>query len=82
MSRCRKKTIRKLLAAITEGVGKGELSFSEGDDGLVMAPDGLLPLKLKASKEDGHHSVSIRISWQEKSVVKAGKKSLKVNGLK
>jgi amphi-Trp domain-containing protein len=77
-----KKTIRKLLASITDGLEKGELTFSDGGEEFVMTPDGLLHLKLKASKEDGRNRITICVTWQEQSAVKSGKKSLKVNGLK
>ncbi len=76
------KTIRKLLQSITDGLEKGELAFSDGVNEIVMAPDGLLHLKLSASKEDGRNRMSIRVTWQEQSDVKSGKKSLKVNGSK
>ncbi len=76
------KTIHKLLQSVTDGLEKGELSFSDGDNQIVMSPDGLLHLKLSASKEDGRNRVNIRITWQDQSDTKAGKKSLKVNSLK
>jgi len=75
-----RKTIRKLLASITDGLEKGELTFSDGDNQIVMSPDGLLHLKLSASKEEGRNRINIRITWQDQSETKAGKKSLKVNG--
>ncbi|MDQ6996948.1 MAG: amphi-Trp domain-containing protein [Mariprofundus sp.] len=74
------KTIRKLLASITDGLGNGKLTFSDGDDQMIMTPEGLLHLKLSASKEEGRNRVSIRLSWQDQTELKAGKKTLKVNG--
>ncbi|MBN4077176.1 amphi-Trp domain-containing protein [Mariprofundus ferrooxydans] len=74
------KTIRKLLTSITDGLEKGELTFSDGDHQIIMSPNGLLHLKLSASKEDGRNRVNIRVTWQDQSGTKAGKNSLKING--
>ncbi|MCW8963644.1 MAG: amphi-Trp domain-containing protein [Gammaproteobacteria bacterium] len=73
------KSIRKILEAVTEGIEKGKLVFSDEDDKIVMKPDGLLELKLTASQEDNRQRVNIRISWQEESKKKGSKKRLSVS---
>ena len=42
-------SIRKLLEAITDGLAKGKMSFSDGDGEIVLEPDGLLRLKVTAT---------------------------------
>lgn len=73
------KSIGKILQAVTEGIDKGKLVFSDEDDKIVMKPDGLLELKLTASQEDNRQRVNIRISWQEESKKKGSKKRLSVS---
>jgi len=62
-----RKTIRDILAAINQGIGKGKLSFSDEDDRIVMEPRGLLHLKLTASQEDDRQRIDIRITWQKEN---------------
>jgi len=58
------ETIRELLGALTEGIGKGKLTFTDDDGEIVMHPEGLLHLKLRASRDDNRNRVDLRISWQ------------------
>jgi len=73
------KSISKILEAITEGVAKGKLVFSDEDDKIILSPDGLLELKVTASQEDNRQRVNVRISWQVESKTKNNKKSLTVS---
>jgi len=74
-----KKSVSKILDAVTEGIAKGKLVFSDEDDKIIMKPDGLLELKITASQEDNRQRVNIRISWQEESKKKGSKKRLSVS---
>lgn len=71
------KSIRKLLEAITSGIERGELSFSDRDGEILMHPRGLLELKLTASEEEDRHRLDIRISWSAEEELEVGE-SLKV----
>jgi len=73
------KSISRILEAVTDGIAKGKLVFSDEDDKIVMKPDGLLELKVTASQEDNRQRVNIRISWQEESKTKGRKKRLSVS---
>ncbi len=70
-------TIRHLLKAITKGVDKGELSFQDEDGEILLRPQGLLNLKLTASREDGRNRLTLRITWQEEIETAKRKRSLK-----
>jgi amphi-Trp domain-containing protein len=72
------ETIQGLLKALTKGLARGKLTFSDEDGEIVMQPRGLLALKLTASKEDGRNRVNVRITWQDAEKATKGKKSLKV----
>jgi amphi-Trp domain-containing protein len=58
------ETIRDLLEALTDGLGKGRLTFRDDEGEIVMHPEGLLRLRLKASRDDNRNRVDIRITWQ------------------
>ena len=57
------KSIKALLTPIEEGLGDGEISLEDEDGRLVLAPEGLLRLKITAGSEEGRQKLSIRISW-------------------
>jgi len=59
-------SIQTILEALTEGMAKGKLSFSDDDDSISMAPDGLLNLKLTVSQEDNRNRINLRITWEDK----------------
>ncbi len=73
-----RNSITKLLQAVSDGLEKGELSFSDDESEINLAPSGLMHLKLSASKEEGRNKFSLRVSWQEPSEIEH-KRSLKVN---
>lgn len=70
---------RDLLAAITDGLDKGRLVFSDEADRIVMKPEGLLNLRVTASQDERQDRVSIRITWQPDQKRKTGKKKLSVS---
>ena len=67
-------SIQTILEALTEGIAKGKLSFSDDDDSISMAPEGLLNLKLSVSQEDNRNRINLRITWEDRQK-KALKKS-------
>ncbi len=73
-----KKSIRDILEAITSGVAKGKISFSDEDDKIVMRPEGLLDLKITATQEENRNRFNIRISWQVEEKTVNRKKQLSV----
>ncbi len=73
-----RKTIAELLKAITKGLAKGKLTFSDEDGEIVLEPEGLLNLKVTADQEEMRHRLNIRITWHPQEKVKA-KKPLSVS---
>jgi amphi-Trp domain-containing protein len=71
-------TIQELLAALTKGLGKGKLTFSDEGGRITLHPEGLLNLKLTASQDEGRHRVTVRITWQVEEERAKAKKSLKI----
>ena len=72
------KTIAELLKAVTKGLSKGKLTFSDEDGEILLEPEGLLNLKITADQEEMRHRLNIRITWHPQEKVKA-KKPLSVN---
>ena len=73
-----KKSIQDILKAITSGIAKGKVTFSDEDEKIVMRPEGLLDLKVTAGQEDNRNRFNIRISWQVDDSSEKKKKSLSV----
>ncbi len=71
-------SIQGLLKALTRGVARGKLTFSDEDGEIVMQPEGLLDLKVTAVKEGDHNRVTVRITWQDAEPKRKGKKSLQL----
>ncbi len=72
------KSIQDLLKAISSGIAKGKITFSDEDDKIVMRPEGLLELKVTANQEENRNRFNIRVSWQVEDKVEKKKKSLSV----
>ena len=68
------KTIQEILKALTKGIARGQLSFSDDDGEILMEPGGLLNLKVTASQEEAYNRVSIRITWQSEEKSKPKKR--------
>ncbi len=71
-------SIQTILKALTEGIAKGKVSFSDEDDSISMAPDGLLNLKLIVSQEENRNRVNLRITWEDREEKKLKKSRLSV----
>ena len=72
------KSIQTVLKAITAGIAKGKVTFSDEDEKIVMRPEGLLELKVTATQEDNRNRFNIKVSWQVDDGRENKKKSLSV----
>ncbi|MCK5648138.1 MAG: amphi-Trp domain-containing protein [Gammaproteobacteria bacterium] len=72
------KSILAILKAITKGIEKNELTFSDEEDTIIMHPRGLLALKVSASQDGNDNRVNIRIKWQTEPDKKKQKSSLSI----
>ena len=73
-----RRTIQDILKAITKGIGKGRLTFSDQDGEIVLEPEDLLNLKVTASQDDMRNRITLRITWQAEDKAKP-KKPLSVD---
>jgi amphi-Trp domain-containing protein len=60
-----RKSIRKYLKAIMEGVGKGTLSLADENGEVSLNPDGLMHLSVQVQSERDRRRLSITIDWRE-----------------
>ena len=67
------KSIQEILKAVTKGIAKGKLTFSDEDGEILMEPEGLLNLKVTASQDEVQNRVNIRITWQSEEKPKRRK---------
>ncbi|WP_121061475.1 amphi-Trp domain-containing protein [Chachezhania antarctica] len=61
-----RKSIKALLEAVTKGVGKGELTFSDDDGSFTLEPDGLMTVRIRGEKSDGACRFDISVTWSER----------------
>ncbi|MBO6892688.1 MAG: amphi-Trp domain-containing protein [Roseibium sp.] len=73
-----RKSIKALLEAVTKGIGKGELTLGDGEDELVLAPDGLITLRVRAERSNGSNRIDLRMTWTEAAEAPRQKADLKV----
>ena len=73
------ESIKAILKAITEGIQKKEITFSDDDDSILMHPKGMLNLKVTASQDGNDNRISIRIKWQTEPDKQNKKSSLSVS---
>jgi len=72
------KSIQDILKAISSGIARGKITFSDEDEKIVMRPEGLLELKVTATQEDNRNRFNIRVSWQVEDDGEKKRKSLSV----
>ena len=71
-------SIKSLLKAISNGIGKGKVQLEDEDGELTMHPEGLLRLKISGSQDDEKNRLNIRITWASKNEIPENK-PIKVN---
>lgn len=72
-------SIKSLLKAISNGIGKGKVQLEDEDGVLTLHPEGLLRLKISGSQDDEKNRLNIRITWETEHEIPE-KKPIKVNG--
>lgn len=57
------KAISQFLDAFKKALMKGQLHFSDEKGELVLSPEKVMYLKVKASNEDGRQQVDMKLRW-------------------
>ncbi|ETI59883.1 amphi-Trp domain-containing protein [Marinomonas profundimaris] len=59
--------IQNVLKAISKGLGKGKLEFSDDKEGeLQLDPKGLLRLKVTASDDEDSQQFEVKVRWEKR----------------
>lgn len=75
-----RKSVQSILKAITKGIAKGTLEFSDEDGAITLHPEGLLNLKVTARKEGTQDRLDIQVSWHSADQTPEDKKLLVGSG--
>ncbi|MCB5162344.1 amphi-Trp domain-containing protein [Marinomonas algarum] len=59
--------IQDVLKALSKGLGKGKLAFSDEKEGtLQLDPKGLMRLKVTASEDEDSQQFDIKVRWEKR----------------
>lgn len=61
-----RQATQELLVTLANAINKGELAFQENEGDLVLTPQQLLQVSLRASDEGDKQEVEIKIKWRTK----------------
>ena len=73
-----RETIADILSSLQQGLSNGTLKFSDEDNEITLKPSGLLSLTVKASSDNNHNVLDVRVSWASKKPKKL-KKELRIS---
>ncbi|TPE55298.1 amphi-Trp domain-containing protein [Maribrevibacterium harenarium] len=62
-----KDDIQEVLKALSKGLGKGKMEFSDDKEGeLLLTPKGLLRLKVSAEEDEDTQQFEIKVRWEKR----------------
>ncbi len=61
-----RQATQELLITLANAINKGELAFQESEGQLVLTPQQLLQVSLRASDEGDKQEVEVKIKWRTK----------------
>lgn len=59
------KTIKSLLTSLANGFSKGDMKLGDDKKEIVLKPDGLMNVRIRAEREDGNSKFSLSVSWTD-----------------
>jgi len=72
-------TIIEYLQALMEGFEKKQIAFDTLDKQIVLQPNNLIELEIKAKKRDGKNKISIKLSWKDIPFDQSDQKTLEIH---
>jgi len=61
-----REATQELLVTLAKAINEGHLAFQESEDDLVLSPQQLLQVSLRASDEGDKQEVEVKIKWRIK----------------
>jgi len=55
------------LEALRDGFAKGALSFSQGEQTMLLTPQGMVTISVEAKSKDDDRKVKFTIRWKERT---------------
>ncbi|MBF0508988.1 MAG: amphi-Trp domain-containing protein [Deltaproteobacteria bacterium] len=72
-------SVRNFIQSLLDGIEQGRIILQSNEDEIIMHPNNLLKLSVKARKKDDQGRLNIKVSWKEsKSPVITTPNSLRV----
>jgi amphi-Trp domain-containing protein len=59
------RTIRDYLKALVDGFDSGKIVFKSEDHEVVLTPNDLLELSIKAKRKGEKNKISLKIAWKD-----------------
>lgn len=77
-----REATQELLETLAKAIKQGKLAFEESEDDLVLSPQQLLQVSLRASDEGDKQQIEVKVKWRIKEkdiskvppVIKTGKR--------
>ncbi|MBL4847192.1 MAG: amphi-Trp domain-containing protein [Planctomycetes bacterium] len=77
-----RESIVAYLEALTAGLRAGQVRISQGDQELILEPEGLLTLGIRAVRKRDRTRLDLRISWLETDQIETDQAPLEISGPK
>jgi amphi-Trp domain-containing protein len=71
--------ISEYLKVLNEGFETGQLVFRNEKEQIILRPDGMVQMEVKAKKKDRKIKLSLKFYWKEKEALGAKEDSLVIN---
>ncbi len=68
------------LNALAEGIEKGTLQFRDEEGEIVLEPGGMMRFGVEAQKKSDRYSLSLKMSWKQRSEKRRDPGPLRING--
>lgn len=73
------RAIIEYLKILTEGFESGELTFRSDREQIIMKPEGMIQLEVKAKKKDRKAKLSLKLHWKERTSAEEDNDQLIIN---
>ena len=68
------------LNALAEGIEKGTLEFRDEQGEIILEPGGMIRFQLEAREKSDRHSLTLKMSWKQRSEKRRDSGPLRING--
>ncbi len=76
------QSIVKYIEAIKQGFSRGRLIFGTEDGKMILDPQGLIKMAIKATNKNGVVRLYLRFNWRETEEPETGQKKLSIETTK